>query len=393
MSKETEATFPRLILDTITKVTGARGKNLHSPSFGHLEIENVTKCIESTYVSSVGEFVDQFERDLASYTGAKFAVSTVSGTAALHLALIAAGVIQGDEVLVPALTFVATPNAIHYCGAIPHFIDSEETTFGIDVEKLKSYLQGIIVTRNGSSVNKHTGRIIRAVIPMHTFGHPCKMDDLMELAHQFNLKVIEDAAESLGSIYNGKHTGTIGVAGIISFNGNKTITTGGGGAILTNDPKLARTAKHLSTTAKIPHNWEFDHDEIGFNYRMPNLNAALGCAQLEGLEGKLELKRKLFNRYKAAFENVPGVTIISEPKKCRSNYWLQTLLLAEEYKEHRDAILEITNRNGVATRPVWKLIPELTPYKNSVCMDLTTAKSLRSRIVNLPSSPFLGEES
>jgi aminotransferase in exopolysaccharide biosynthesis len=300
-----------------------------------------------------------------------------------------AGVQANDEVLVPALTFVATVNAITYCNAIPHFVDSEEGTLGIDTSKLRDYLQKNTSQQSGKCVNNLSGNIVRALVPMHTFGHPSDIDGLLSIANDFNIILVEDAAESLGSFYHGHHTGTFGLFGTLSFNGNKTITTGGGGAILTNNEALARHAKHLTTTAKIPHAWEFRHDEIGYNYRMPNINAALGCAQLEKLSDKLASKRELFKRYQSAFAQVEGVSLFSEPENSQSNYWLQTLVLDGRESENRDLILESTNNTGIMTRPAWELMNDLEPFKGFPSMDLSTAKSLLERIINIPSSPGL----
>ena len=379
------------VTEAIRSVVGSGPIGLHEPTFSGNEWEYLKECLDSTFVSSVGKFVNQFEHDLAQYTGAKYVVATVNGTAALHIALKLAGVIQDDEVLIPALTFVATANAVTYCNATPHFVDSEESTLGIDVAKLRSYLLEHTKIIAGQCVNTLTGGIIRAVVPMHTFGHPVDMDELMDLASKFKLVVVEDAAESLGSIYRGKHTGTLGKLGVLSFNGNKTITTGGGGAILTNDPELARRAKHLTTTAKLPHAWEYRHDEVGFNYRMPNINAALGCAQLEQLPQLLESKRKLFSRYQVAFNKVDGVQLMSEPNGCSSNYWLQTIILNTDNSRYRDAVLEATNRSGLMTRPTWVLMNELTQFSAMPSMDLSGALSLSKRVINIPSSVYLGK--
>ena len=362
---------------------------LHEPSFSGNESKYVQECIESTFVSSVGKFVDRFEKEIADYTRAKYAVAVVNGTAALHVTLLLAGVESGDEVLVPALSFVATANAIRYCGAVPHFVDSEERTLGMDPEALRNYLQSSSEQRDGICVNRNTGCPIRAIIPVHIFGHPCDLDGLLAIASDFNLALIEDAAESLGSTYQGQHTGTFGLLGTLSFNGNKTITTGGGGAILTDDPKLAKRAKHLTTTAKLPHRWEYLHDEVGYNYRMPNLNAALGCAQLEELPEFLASKRRLFGCYQEAFQSIPQVRLFAEPAGSRSNYWLQTLLLDDSVANQRDAILEATNSAGLMTRPVWKLLHKLAPYCDCPCAPVPVAESLERRIVNLPSSPGL----
>jgi len=377
------------ITEAIRTVVGSNQATLHEPHFGGNELVYLKECIDSTFVSSVGKFVDRFERDLAEYTGANHVIATVNGTAALHIALKLAGVRPGDEVLIPALTFVATANAVAYCNAVPHFVDSDKNTLGVDVTKLRSYLLQHTKTVNGRCVNTKTGSIIRAVVPMHTFGHPVDVDSLIELAVEFNLAVVEDAAESLGSIYKGKHLGTFGVLGVLSFNGNKTITTGGGGAILTNDPGLAKRAKHLTTTAKLPHAWEYRHDEVGYNYRMPNINAALGCAQLEQLPRFVLAQREIFNRYQSVFNNVKGVKLMSEPQGCRSNYWLQTLVIDKEFSTYRNEILEFVNSAGFMVRPTWVLMNQLQPFLASPAMDLSGAASLAERIINIPSSPKL----
>jgi perosamine synthetase len=383
------ADFPQTVLSAIRSVTGDGRVGLHEPGFHGNEWTYLRECLDSTFVSSVGKFVDRFELDLARFTGVGYAVAVVNGTAALHIALKLAGVQDGDEVLLPALTFVATPNAVAYCNATPHFVDSEEATLGVDAGKLREYLQSHTEQRGGVCVNQATGKVIRALVPMHTFGHPVDLEGMLAIARDFHIALIEDAAESLGSYYDGRHTGTLGLMGTLSFNGNKTITTGGGGAILTNDAALARRAKHITTTAKMPHAWEFRHDEIGYNYRLPNLNAALGCAQLEQLPGKLAAKKKLFARYQAAFANVEGVRLVAEPARCISNYWLQTLLLDEDHAGQRDALLKATNDGGQMTRPAWTLMHELTPYQNCPRMALETAQSLSSRLLNIPSSPGL----
>ena len=377
------------VVAAIRSVNGAGPVALHEPSFNGNEWQYLKECLDSTFVSSVGKFVDHFEHDLVEFTGAKYAIAVVNGTAALHIALKLAGVQAGDEVLVPALTFVATANAVAYCNATPHFVDSEIGTLGMDATKLRDYLIDHTDQRSGQCINCATGQVIRALVPMHTFGHPADIDGLIAIAHDFNIALVEDAAESLGSYYHGQHTGTFGLMGTLSFNGNKTITTGGGGAILTNDAELARHAKHLTTTAKLSHAWEFRHDEIGYNYRLPNLNAALGCAQLEQLPVKLSAKKALFARYQFAFEKVEGVTLIPEPAQCQSNYWLQTLLLDNANANQRDVILKATNDAGLMTRPAWTLMNELTPFKDYPHMDLNTAKSLEQRLINIPSSSHL----
>jgi perosamine synthetase len=387
MSKSPD--LPKQVVTAIRSVVGEGPAALHEPRFTGNEWLYLKECLDSTFVSSVGKFVDRFERDLTKFTGAKYAIAVVNGTAALHIALKLAGVQAGDEVLVPALTFIATTNAVTYCNATPHFVDSEIGTLGVDPAKLRNYLIDLTEQRSGQCINRATGQVIRALVPMHTFGHPADVDGLLAIANDFNIALVEDAAESLGSYYHGQHTGTFGLLGTLSFNGNKTITTGGGGAILTNDVALARHAKHLTTTAKLPHAWEFRHDEIGYNYRLPNLNAALGCAQLEQLPEKLSAKKKLFTRYQFVFEKVAGVELISEPVQCQSNYWLQTLLLNDENADQRDSILRITNDAGFMTRPAWTLMDKLTQFKACPHMDLTVAKSLEQRLINIPSSSHL----
>ena len=377
------------VVVALRAVIGHKSAALHEPSFSGNEWLYLKECLDSTFVSSVGKFVDRFEADLAVFTGAKHAVAVVNGTAALHIALKLAGVKAGDEVLIPALTFVATANAVAYCGATPHFVDSDERSLGVDAEKLRDYLTHNTEQRAGQCINRATEKIIRALVPMHTFGHPSDMDGLMAIAHDFNLALVEDAAESLGSYYHGRHTGTFGLMGTLSFNGNKTITTGGGGAILTDNAELARHAKHLTTTAKQPHAWEYRHDEIGYNYRMPNINAALGCAQLEQLPTMLAAKRELFQRYQAEFTSVPGIRLMEEPAQCQSNYWLQTLVLDSKYADQRDILLQATNNAGIMTRPAWILLHELAPFMECPRMDLAGAKSHVQRLINIPSSSSL----
>ena len=328
---------------------------LHEPSLVGNEWAYLKDCLDSTYVSYVGPYVDRFEGMLADFTGARKVVAVVNGTAALHMALILVGVQRNDEVLIPALTFVATANAVAYCGAVPHFVDSDERTLGLDPHKLRDYLKDITSKVAKPCVNRHTGRRIKAVIPMHTFGHPVDLDPLGEVCREYGVTMIEDAAESLGSYYKGRHTGNDGRVSILSFNGNKTLTTGGGGAIITNDEALGRLAKHLTTTAKKPHRWAYEHDDIGYNYRMPNLNAAVGCAQMERLPSFLASKRNLAETYRQAFQGIDGVAFFTEPIFARSNYWLNILLLDEACADQRDELLEKTNEVGIMTRPAWTL--------------------------------------
>ena len=362
---------------------------LHEPTFAGREWEYVKECLDTEWVSTAGSFVDRFEEDLAAYTGAEHAIAVINGTAALHVGLRVAGVEAGDEVLVPALTFVATANAVSYLGATPHFVDSEERTLGLDPAKLHDYLEEIAEVREGTCVNTQTGRPITAVMPMHTFGHPVDLDSLQAVCDRFHLPLVEDAAESLGTRYKGTHTGHRGRCGTVSFNGNKTITTGGGGALLTDDEALAEQARHLTTVAKQEHPWKYLHDEVGYNYRMPNLNAALGCAQLEQMASFLERKRALAARYRDAFADVGGVTVVEEPRFARSNYWLNALLLDDAVVDQRDALLERANDAGVGARPAWTLMPKLPMYEDCPRMDLSVAERLERRIVNIPSSASL----
>lgn len=381
--------LPQRVVQAIRAVVGSQPAALHEPRFRGNEWSYLKECLDSTYVSSVGKFVDRFENELAAFTGASRVVAVVNGTAALHVALKMAGVEPGDEVLLPALTFIATANAVSYCGAVPHFVDSEARTFGIDAAALRDHLRTATEQVGSTCVNRHTGRAIRALVPMHVFGHPVDIDGVLGLAHDFQLKLIEDAAESLGSTIGGRHTGTFGIMGTLSFNGNKTITTGGGGAIMTNDLALAARLKHITTTARVPHRWSFLHDEVGYNYRLPNLNAALGCAQLEELHGFLVEKRRLYERYDEAFRGIEGVHVQAEPAGCRSNYWLQTLVLDETVTDQRDEILAATNDAGLMTRPVWTLMHHLALYSDAPRARLDVAESLERRLVNIPSSAGL----
>lgn len=392
-SRAIHETRLKAITGAVRSVVGTPGSvALHEPELGGSEWKYVKECLDSGWVSSAGKFVDRFEAELAAFTGARHAVAVVNGTAALHLCLQLAGVDRGDEVLVPTLTFIATANAVSYCGAVPHFCDVDELTLGLDSRKLESYLRDIAEIRDGQCFNRKSGARLRAVVPMHTFGHPMNMDALLELASRFGLIVVEDAAESLGSLYRGRHTGVMGQLGALSFNGNKIVTTGGGGAILTNDDSLARAAKHLSTTARVAHKWSFLHDAIGYNYRMPNVNAAIGVAQLEQLEGFVERKRALADAYQRAFDSMPGVSFFSEPPFARSNYWLNSILVDHDAISDRDALLEALNADGLMARPTWTLMHRLSIYQHCPRMDVSTAESIERRLVNLPSSAGLGRQ-
>ncbi|MXV38995.1 LegC family aminotransferase [Flavobacteriaceae bacterium Ap0902] len=357
---------------------------LHAPYFGGNEKKYLNECIDSTFVSSVGAFVDQFEKELASYTGAKYAVACVNGTNALHIAMLIAGVKPQEEVITQALTFIATTNAISYIGAKPIFIDVDKETLGLSAKALENFLNKNAEKKaDGYTYNKSTGKRIAACVPMHTFGFPVEIDKIIAICDEWNIPVVEDAAESLGSSFKGKHTGNFGQTAVFSFNGNKTITSGGGGAIITNDEHLAKRAKHLTTQAKIPHKWEFRHDEIGYNYRMPNINAALACAQLEQLDTILEGKRKLANKYTEFFKD-KNIKYITEPENSTSNYWLNAVLL--ENREQRDLFLKETNENGVMTRPIWDLMSTLPMFKDCQNDGLKNSQWLEERVVNIPSS-------
>ncbi len=357
---------------------------LNAPRFSGNEKKYLTDCIDTTYVSYVGEYVRRFEKAIQEFTGAKYAIAVSSGTAALHVALLLAEVGPGDEVITQPLTFVATANAISYCGGEPVFVDVERTTLGIDPGKLNEFLlNNGILKPDGRCYNTITGRKIAACVPMHTLGHPTRIDELIEICQKYHIPVVEDATEALGSFYKGQHTGTFGDMGILSFNGNKPVTTGGGGMIITNDEALATKAKHLTTTAKRPHPWEFVHDEVGYNYRLPNINAAVGCAQMECFAGVLENKRTTAQMYDPFFQEI-GIPFITEPAHARSNYWLNAILLKD--RRERDQFLAYATGEGIQTRPVWALISTLPMYRHCQCTPLETAPWLEERLVNIPSS-------
>lgn len=357
---------------------------LHAPLFIGNEKKYLEECIDTTFVSSVGKFVDRFEADMAAYTGARRAVVCVSGTNALHMAMILVGVERDDEVLTQALTFIATCNAISYIGAHPVFIDVDMDTLGLSPKAVKDWLVKNAEVKNGVCYNKHTGRRVKACVPMHTFGHPVKIDELVAVCEEWHIELVEDAAESIGSLYKGRHTGTFGKVGAISFNGNKTITTGGGGMLLFQDEELGKLAKHLTTQAKVPHRWAFVHDHIGYNYRMPNINAALGCAQLENIDRYVANKRETAAIYADFFKNIPDITSFTEPADCRSNYWLNVVMLKD--KTAQQEFLEYTNDHGVMTRPVWELMNRLEMFKHCETDGLKNTQWLADRIVNIPSS-------
>ncbi|MBU0633186.1 LegC family aminotransferase [bacterium] len=357
---------------------------LHEPRFIGNEKKYLNECVDSTFVSSVGKFVDEFEKKIADFTGAKYAIATTNGTSALHISLLLAGVQNGDEVITQPLTFIATCNAISYCNAKPLFVDVDLDTLGLSPSSLEKFLDENCEIKESRCINKTTGKIIKACVPMHTFGHPCRIDEIKDICEKWHIVLVEDAAESLGSYYKGRHTGTFAKLAAISFNGNKIITSGGGGCIITDDEELAKKAKHMTTTAKVPHRWEYTHDMIGYNYRLPNLNAALLVAQLEQLELFLQNKRELAKEYEEFFTNLADITFITEPQQSKSNYWLHAVLLKD--KNQRDEFLEFTNDNGVMTRPIWTLINRLEMFKDCQCSDLTNSIYLEERVVNIPSS-------
>ena len=356
---------------------------LHEPLFIGNEKKYLNDCIDSTFVSSVGKYVDRFEKEFAEYVGSKYAVATVNGTSALHISLLLAGVERDDEVITQPLTFIATCNAISYIGAKSVFLDVDLDSMGLSSEALEKFLRANCEVKDNRCINKTTNRVIKACVPMHTFGHPCKIDEIKEVCDKWHIVLVEDAAESLGSTYKDKHTGTFGKLGAFSFNGNKIITSGGGGVIVTDDEALASRAKHLTTTAKVAHPYEYAHDEIGYNYRMPNLNAALLVAQLEQLDKFLKNKRELSEKYEEFFANDNEITFVKEPQNSKSNYWLQAVILKD--KKNRDEFLEATNKNGIMTRPVWKLMNELELFKDAQCGSLENAKYLEQRVVNISS--------
>lgn len=360
---------------------------LSVPLFAGNEKKYLEECIDTTFVSSVGPFVDRFEKEIAAYTGAARAVVCVSGTNALHMSLLLSGVERDDEVLTQALTFIATCNAISYIGAHPVFLDVDRETLGLSPSAVRAWLENNAELREDGCYNRRTGRRVKACVPMHTFGHPVRIKELVTICEKWRIQVVEDAAESIGSLYEGQHTGTFAPIGALSFNGNKTITTGGGGMLLFQDAAVGEHAKHLTTQAKIPHRWEFRHDEVGYNYRMPNINAALGCAQLENLDRYIESKRGIAAAYARFFQDMPGVQFFTEPKGCRSNYWLNAIIL--EDRAARDEFLEFSNDHGVMTRPVWELMNRLPMFEHCENDGLANSIWLADRIVNIPSSPKL----
>ena len=374
-------------IDFVKEVYGTK-KNipLHEPKFIGNEKKYLNQCIDTTFVSSVGKFVDQFEEKIAKYTGAKYAIATTNGTSAIHISLILAGVEEDNEVITQPLNFVASCNAISYCNAEPIFIDVDRDTMGLSPSALKSFLDKNTTVKNKQCINNKTNKIIKACLPMHSYGHPCRIDEIKKICDEYYIFLIEDAAESVGSFYKNKHTGTFGELGAMSFNGNKIITAGGGGCIITNNEILAKKAKHLTTTAKVSHKWDYNHNMVGYNYRMPNLNAALLVAQLEKLSDFITIKRNLANKYETFFKDT-DYNFFKEPKNSKSNYWLNSIILKD--KHQRDKFLEETNFNGVMTRPIWILMNKLPMFKGAQCDDLKNSEWLDERVVNIPSSATL----
>ena len=360
---------------------------LHEPRFIGNEKKYLNECIDSTFVSSVGKFVDEFEEMVARFSGAKYAVATSNGTSALHIGLKLVGVDGSCEVITQPLTFIATVNAISYCNAKPIFVDVDRETLGLSPSKLKEFLEEFtILNENGECINKSTNKIIKACMPMHTFGHPCKIDEIVEICDSYNIAVVEDAAESLGSYYKGKHTGSFGKVGVFSFNGNKIITAGGGGMLVTDDEQLSKKAKHITTTSKVPHPYEYTHDEIGYNYRLTNLAAALGVAQMENIQLFIDKQRYLAKKYEVFFKDT-NIGFIKEPKDSKSNYWLNTVILKD--RQTRDEFLKYTNDNEIMVRPIWRLINKLDMFKDAQTDGLDNSKWLEDRVVNISSSVIL----
>lgn len=363
---------------------------LHEPYFNGNEDKYVNDCIKSTFVSTIGKYVDELEKKLAEFTGAKRAVAVVNGTTAIQIALKVSGVKPEEEVLIPTLTFIGTANAVHHHGASIHFVDSENETLGIDPYALRAWLKEIGDMTSSGLINRKTKKRIKALLPVHIYGNPCKIEELQSIASEFKLILIEDSAESLGSYCKNKHTGTFGLCGTLSFNGNKIITTGGGGAILTDNDELADYAKHITTTAKKKHPFKYLHDEVGFNFRLPNINAAIGCAQLEQIEMFLKAKRNLTKKYHELFSKIPGIRLLLEAEGNSSNYWLQTIILDDNLVDKQDDILIALNNAGIFARPAWQLLHKSIPYKNCFRAPLSNVEKLERKLINLPSSVKLG---
>jgi len=386
MKKNLQLSLVKKIIN-IVKQNKNLNNSIHEPYFDKSEKKVLNSCIESSYVSTVGPFVKKFENLIKKFTGAKYVVATVNGISALHISMIVSNVSKNDEVLIPSLNYVGSSNAASYCGAIPHFIDSRKDSFEIDVLKLRNYLLKVCKVYKNKCINKKTNRIIKAIVPTHILGHVSDMDSLLKLSKEFKLKIIEDSAECVGSYYKGKHAGTIGLIGILSFNGNKIITTGGGGAILTNNKKAAQEARHLTQIGKIEHQWRYHYDVMGFNYKMPNINAAIGCAQMKKIKFLLRKKRNIFYNYYNKLKNDKNFRIVKEPKKCKSNYWLNAIILKKSNQKIIDVICKKTYQNDVHVRPLWQLVNEIPYFKKNPKMDLSNSKNINKKTLCLPSSP------
>lgn len=391
MVLKAESSAIKNFIKSLKSVTNYKSEDvpLHEPEFSDLEVGYVRDCIKSGWVSSAGEFVGEFEKKLCRTLNCEYAIAMSSGTSALQVALICCGIKSNDEVLVPALTFVATANAVAHVRATPHFIDSNFETLGVCPDLLREHLEATTYMSGGQTINKQSGNVISAIIPMHAFGHPVDIDPVMAVAEEFNLKVVEDAAEALGSKYKNRFCGTFGEVGMLSFNGNKIITTGGGGALVTNSQAIAKHARHLSTTAKLDHRFKYQHDEVAFNFRMPNLNAALGCAQIDKLDDFLARKRTLFEIYEEEFKNSELVDLFKEPTNASSNHWLNSVLIKKEYASYCDFILQAACESGIQCRPAWTLMSELPMFEDCPKASLKNAEEITSRLINIPSSPGL----
>ena len=377
------------LLKILRKICGNSKVALHEPIFIGKEKKKLNECIDSTFVSTKSAIIKKFEEQISNYTGSKDAIAVINGTSALHVSLLAIGLKQHEEVLIPSFNFVAAANAISYCGGTPNFLDIEESTLSVDPLKLKKYLNENFFIKNGNCYNRKTKRIVRAIIIPHLFGHPAKIDSLVKIAKNKKLIIIEDAAESLGSFFKNKHTGTFGDLGILSFNGNKTITTGGGGAILSNKKNLTKKIRNLIDISKKKHSWKFDYYKVGYNMKMPGLNAALGCAQILNLKKIIKLKRKIFNKYKIEFKNSKYFDLVEEPENSRSNFWLQNIKIKKKSLSVRDYLIKLTNKKGFQTRPAWALLHKLRHFKNCPKSDLKISNEMFSKIISLPSSPNL----
>ena len=377
------------IIHSIRRVINKKEAQLHEPTLSKNVLINLEKCVKTNMLSSVGPFVTKFENIIQEYTGSKFAIATVNGTSALHISLILSGIKQSNEVILPAVNFIASANAISYLGARPIFADIDDSTLGLDVDKLKFFLKENTYQSSKNCINKRTHNVIKGIIVLHTFGHPAKIDELLKLSKDYNISLVEDSAEALGSQYFGQHVGTFGKFGILSFNGNKIITTGGGGMILTNSKELANKAYHISRTAKINHPWKYIYDQVGYNYRMPNINASIGCAQMENIDDLIRKKRLLFERYQEEFLNIKDAFIFKEPKNCKSNYWLQCLIFKKSNKKYLEGFVKKCHSKNLFVRPLWELTNLLQHFKAFQKDSLKNSYKIYKNLVNLPSSSFL----